>query len=465
MPTTKLTIPAFWQAGSIEDVQHGRETIARKLCGCFNELCGIGSDGRGGYTRLAWTREDARLRLWFATMALDRGMTVTVDAAGNQWAWRGVPTPDNPGVAAGSHLDSVVHGGAFDGPLGVISAFLAVDELAARHGADGVPVGVANFSNEEGSRFHAACFGSRVLTGVIKPDDALAREEDGSTLAETFASFDAILREEMADQLPSRKAALFAGAHAPRTETYGTDEALLRSIASVLELHVDLGVHVDRAHVPVAVQAGIWPHGRWHVAIDGQSNHAGTTPFDFRRDALVAFSKVCLKVEETARELGMLATIGRVAVKPNGINVIASHVDTYIDARAETDEVLNEFVKRMGTYVRHASTQGPCRVKLNRMTRTPDSHFDAHVCGTICEAASDELDVPVRPFSMGAGHDAGILSDWGVPAGMIIVRNDTGVAHSRFEHATLADCADGVLALAASLDALAAEVFERREPA
>ena len=139
----------------------------------------------GGYRRFAWTAADLSAREWFAGEAAARGLDLTVDRNGNQWAWWGDPDRDGPGVVAGSHLDSVPDGGAFDGPLGVVSAFAAIDLLRSRDVVPARPLGVVNLTDEEGARFGIACAGSRLLTGALDADRARAlRDDDGTTLAE-----------------------------------------------------------------------------------------------------------------------------------------------------------------------------------------------------------------------------------------------------------------------------------------
>ncbi len=141
--------------------------------GCGATSPGIGRHpGTGGYRRFAWTREDADLREWFAGEAAARGLDVVDDRAGNLWAWWGDPDRaladgTGPGVVLGSHLDSVPDGGAFDGPLGVVSALAAVDALRHRGFTPARPLGVALFGDEEGARFGVACAGSRLLTGAL----------------------------------------------------------------------------------------------------------------------------------------------------------------------------------------------------------------------------------------------------------------------------------------------------------
>lgn len=147
-------------------------------------LAPVGRAPGGGYRRYAWTGADAELRDWFAAEATARGMDLTEDRAGNAWAWWG---SGGPGVVVGSHLDSVPDGGAYDGPLGVVSALAAVDLLRERGFRPARPVGIAVFGDEEGARFGVACAGSRLLTGALAPGRALALTDgDGVTMADAL---------------------------------------------------------------------------------------------------------------------------------------------------------------------------------------------------------------------------------------------------------------------------------------
>jgi len=144
----------------------------------WDDLTPVGRDrSTGGYRRFAWTPADGTLREWFAGEAAARGLDLVTDRAGNQWAWWGDPDRSGPGVVVGSHLDSVPDGGAFDGPLGVVSALLTIDALRAAGLQPARPVGVVNFGDEEGARFGIACAGSRMVTGALARDRALGLRE------------------------------------------------------------------------------------------------------------------------------------------------------------------------------------------------------------------------------------------------------------------------------------------------
>ena len=131
----------------------------------------------GGYRRFAWDASDLLLREWFASTAQARGLDLVEDRFGNQWAWWGDPDRDGPGVVLGSHLDSVPDGGAYDGPLGVVSAFAALDRLRGDGHQPVRPLAIANFADEEGARFGIALAGSRVITGLLDPDRARSLRE------------------------------------------------------------------------------------------------------------------------------------------------------------------------------------------------------------------------------------------------------------------------------------------------
>jgi beta-ureidopropionase / N-carbamoyl-L-amino-acid hydrolase len=158
--------------------------------GMWGDLAPLGRDAAtGGYRRFAWTDTDAVLREWFRGEAEQRGLEVVPDRAGNLWAWTADPDAEGPGLVVGSHLDSVPDGGAFDGPLGIVSAFAALDLLRDRGAELSRPLGIACFADEEGARFGVACAGSRLLTGVLDPDRARSlADDDGTTMAEAMAS-------------------------------------------------------------------------------------------------------------------------------------------------------------------------------------------------------------------------------------------------------------------------------------
>ena len=380
----------------------------------------------GGYRRFAWTRVDATLREWFAGEASARGLDLVTDRAGNQWAWWGDPdaavATGRLGVALGSHLDSVPDGGAFDGPLGVVSALAVVDGLRSKGFVPSRPIGVVNFIDEEGARFGIACAGSRLITGKLDADKARGlRDADGVTMAEAMTS---------------------AG-HA--VEDVGPDEETLARIGTFVELHVEQGrglVDLDR---PVAVGSAIWPHGRWRIDLDGEANHAGTTRLEDRRDPMLALATTVLAARAAATAHGCVATVGKVRVEPNGVNAIPSRVTAWLDARGPREAGVRAVVTAVVEEAESAS--GGLAVEESW---TPETAFDV----LLAQRLSGLLDgAPI--LTPGAGHDAGVLATAGVSTAMLFVRNPTGISHSPAEFAVREDCHRGVEALTRVTEELA----------
>ncbi|MCX6466924.1 MAG: allantoate amidohydrolase [Pseudonocardiales bacterium] len=379
----------------------------------------VGRAPSGGFRRFAWTREDHDLSEWFDGEAAARGLDLVTDAAGNRWAWWGDPDADGPGVVTGSHLDSVPDGGAYDGPLGVVSAFAALDALRATGFVPARPLGVACFGDEEGARFGVACAGSRLLTGALAADRAAAlRDADGTTMGEAVAR---------------------AG-HPPLR----ADPAALRRVGTFVELHVEQGRGLVDLGRPVAVGTAIHPHGRWRVDIAGRADHAGTTLLPDRDDPMLVLAQVVLTARAAAQRHGALATCGKVRVEPNGVNAIPSHVTAWLDARGADAGRVRAVVAEVAAL---AVRSGGAVTEESWTDRTP---FDPALA-TRLSALLD--DAPLLPT--GAGHDAGVLATAGVPTAMLSVRNPTGVSHSPAEHAPDEDCAAGVDALVRVLRELA----------
>jgi beta-ureidopropionase / N-carbamoyl-L-amino-acid hydrolase len=382
------------------------------------DLAPIGRDATtGGYRRYAWTGTDIVLRQWFRDEAERRGLEVVPDRAGNLWAWRGDPDADGPGLVVGSHLDSVPDGGAFDGPLGVVSAFAALDLLTANGWTPRRPVGVACFADEEGARFGIACAGSRLLTGALDADRARSLTDDhGNTMAEAMA----------------------AAGHHPAA--LGRDDEALRRVGTFLELHVEQGRGLVDEGAAIGVASSIWPHGRWRLDLRGRADHAGTTRLADRDDPMLALAAAVLEARTAAERRGALATVGKVRVEPNGVNAIPSAVTAWLDARGPAEDAVRALVADVG------SAAGTAPVEESW---TPDTRFDPQLRDRLATL----LAAPVLPT--GAGHDAGILSAAGISTAMLFVRNPTGVSHSPAEHAEPADCSAGVAALARAIEALA----------
>ena len=403
-------------------------TTSTRLEALWSELEPVGRDARtGGYRRFAWTREDHDLREWFAAQCEVRGLDLTTDRMGKQWAWWGDPdaalAAGTAGIVTGSHLDSVPDGGAFDGPLGVVSALLAVDALRANGFQPARPIGIVNFVDEEGARFGVACAGSRVITGAMTADRARSlTDADGTSMAEALA----------------------AAGHDPKA--IGPDAETVRRIGAFVELHVEQGRALDLLDqdAPVAVGSDIWPHGRWRIDLPGEANHAGTTRLADRDDAMLGYAATVIEARRAAERRGCVATVGKVAVTPGGVNAIPSHVTAWLDARGTDPDAVTAAVADVTEL---AAEFGGI---VTQESWTPTTPFDP---GLVRRLATQLGGIPV--LGTGAGHDAGILANAGVRSAMLFVRNPTGISHSPQEWADPADCVAGVEALTAVLADLA----------
>lgn len=396
----------------------------------WRELAPLGRHpASGGYRRYAWTEADADCRAWFRDQARARGLVHETDRNGNQWAWLGDPRAGDA-VVTGSHLDSVPDGGAFDGPLGVVSAFAALDELRHRGAEFTRPVGIVNFGDEEGARFGLACTGSRLTAGRLTREQAHRLTDAGGTT------------------LPR---AMEAAGYDP--DAIGPDPGRLARIGAFVELHVEQGRSLDRTGDPVGIASAIWPHGRWRYDFRGEANHAGTTLLADRRDPMLPYAETVLAARREAGLAGALATFGKVAVEPNGVNAVPSLVRGWLDSRAADAATLDTVTEAVERAAREYAGRAGVALEVVRESFTPVVEFQHALRDELARLLGDRPR-PVPVLATGAGHDAGILSA-SVPTAMLFVRNPTGVSHSPAEHATEQDRAAGVAALADVLEGLA----------
>jgi N-carbamoyl-L-amino-acid hydrolase len=397
----------------------------------LDSISDIGRDpSRGGYSRGVYTGAELSLREWFDAEATARGLSVETDRNGILWAWWDATDSRDGALVTGSHLDSVPGGGAFDGPLGVASALVAVDLLRERGVQPRRSLAVAVFPEEEGSRFGLSCLGSRLLTGSVDPDTVRSlTDTDGTTFAE------------------AARAAGIDPAH------LGRDEEAIRHIGDFVELHVEQGRGLIDLDSAVAIGSTMLGHGRWRLSITGQGNHAGTTLMADRADPMIAAAQVVLAARKIAAEQdGARATVGRLQPVPGGTNVIASRVDLWLDVRHEEDAVTASLIEKIHGQAQKICAFEGCRATLTEESRSGTVHFDGALRHTLASALGRSFPgTPTLPT--GAGHDAGILGAI-APTAMLFVRNPTGISHSPEEFVERVDADAGAVALADVLEDL-----------
>jgi beta-ureidopropionase / N-carbamoyl-L-amino-acid hydrolase len=390
----------------------------------WGDLAPIGRSTSGGYFRQPFGTAERECVAWFLEQCAARNLAVESDGNGNLVAWwRPDGSDGRPGVVTGSHLDSVLDGGAYDGPLGVVSALAAVDVLRDRGFRPDAPIGVSVFVEEEGSRFGLACLGSRLMTGTTSPERARElTDRDGVHLLDAMTA--AGLEPDLG---PSH---------------------LLDGIACFVELHVEQGRDLVDRDAPVGVASAIWPHGRYRFDFTGEANHAGTTRMQDRHDPMLTYAMTALAANKQARLSGQRATFGRVDVRPNATNAVPSHVTAWLDARADSDASLDQMLAQVQRLAAERADRDGTSVQVSVESTSPEVAFDADAAGRL-SAIGGAAPWPVIPTA--AGHDAGVLSAAGQRSAMLFVRNPTGVSHSPAEHAETADCLAGVEALAKAL--------------
>jgi beta-ureidopropionase / N-carbamoyl-L-amino-acid hydrolase len=409
----------------------------------WSDLAPVGrSASSGGYFRQPFTQPERELSDWFREQATARGLTLESDATGNLVAWwdppgaivhdlwapavddrgpegHGLPRRAD-GVLTGSHLDSVLDGGAYDGPLGVVSALAAIDELRDHGVVPTRPIGVSVLVEEEGSRFGLACLGSRLATGATTWDRArVLRDRDG------------VAFEEVVE---------------------GGGPGLLDGVGTFVELHVEQGRDLVDRGAAIGVASEIWPHGRYRFDLGGEANHAGSTRMEDRADPMLTYAMTVLAANKQARLAGERATFGRLEVTPNGTNAVPSRVLAWLDARCSSEDALAELVETITRQAAERAERDGTTVEVTAESVSGAVTFDAELAARIA-ADHESGDWPIIPTA--AGHDAGILSAQGIPTAMLFVRNPTGVSHSPAETASIPDCLAGVHALAETLERLA----------
>jgi beta-ureidopropionase / N-carbamoyl-L-amino-acid hydrolase len=380
-----------------------------------DRLAGLEPIGRGpeGTSRLAWTEELAAAEEWFGEQARAARLRVERDPAGSLWA---VPDAPGPWWATGSHLDSVRGGGRFDGALGVAAGFAVAERLAR-------PVAVIAFADEEGARFNTPTFGSRALVGRLDVAATLGRvDDDGIALADAMRA---------------------AGADPDRL---GEAPAWLGRLRGFLELHIDQTQDLERIGAPAGAVRALASRTRLALTFEGRADHAGTTRRDERRDALAAAARLIVAADELAGDdPDFLVTAARILVEPNAFTTVPSGVRLWIDGRTPDPSALDAWRSALtGTAAELAERTGVA-IDVATASRSDGVSFAAEVLRVL---------EGLPQLVCFAGHDAGILAERR-PAGMVLVRNRTGVSHAPEEDVELDDAAVGAQAILETLERLA----------
>jgi beta-ureidopropionase / N-carbamoyl-L-amino-acid hydrolase len=374
-----------------------------------------------GVNRVAYSVADLTARAWLIDEIKGMDVVPRIDAAGNIFARFG-GQPNQPAILFGSHIDSVPTGGNFDGDLGVMASFEVIQAVQAAKLQTRHPLEMVIWAHEESTAFGVGTAASRIVAGDLQAGD-LDRVWNGMTRR------DAIRR--------------IAG-NPDQIETAIRGQGTWHSY---VELHIEQGGTLDRAKVPIGVVEGIVAIHRYDVVVEGQVNHAGTTPMSERHDAMVAAAQLTLAVRDIAsrRQGRQVGTVGRMAIEPNSPNVIPGKATLSVEFRDLSEQVLRELgdaVKARGAEI--AKETGTTISFTLASTNVP-AMASSTVQAAIARAA-DVAGLKAMRLPSGAGHDAQQIAKI-APMGMIFVPSLGGISHSPKEMTTWEDCANGATVL------------------
>ena len=390
---------------------------AERLLDRIRQLGQVGRGEDGSLTRLAASDADKAARDVLTGWIEAAGLEVAVDRLGNLFGiWRPVSTPDMAPVMIGSHIDTVVDAGVYDGCYGVLAGLEVLSTLKRAGFEPSCPMVVAAFTNEEGVRYAPDMMGSLVFAGGLAVEDALATVgTDGTVLGEELARIG------------------YAGPEEP---------GFLRPRAYV-ELHVEQGPILERERVPIGAVANLQGIAWQRVTIEGVANHAGTTPTSMRRDAGLAAARVVtyLRDHVAGANATTVATVGCMGYEPNAINVIPARATFTIDLRDPDEGKLQAAEAALARYLAELARAEGVSISVERLARTAPVSFDGGIVGLVEDAAA-RRGLRSRRMTSGAGHDAQMLART-CPAAMIFVPSVGGISHNPREHTPAPDLVAG----------------------
>lgn len=365
----------------------------------------IGTSDNGGLNRLALSEVDRNMRDTFIEWLKEEGLEVRIDDFGNIYGRRKGKNDDAPAVAIGSHLDTQPCGGRYDGILGVLSALEVIRVLNENDIETEYPVEVVNFTNEEGARFAPPMLGSGGITGDFTREFIYGiKDDEGVSFEQALKSIDYM----------------------------GDSKNRLSNVKNFIELHIEQGPILHQKDKTIGVVQGIQGNDWFTVKVTGKTNHAGPTPMENRQDALVAASKMIVKINEITDEIkGLKTTVGKMDVKPNVTNVIPGDVEFTIDIRHEDNELRSHAIERLKEQLSAIALMSKVELTITTDWHSETTLFAADVKNAIQEAA-DKFGYSSMELFSGPGHDAKYMA--GVAdTGMIFVPSIDGISHNEKE--------------------------------
>jgi N-carbamoyl-L-amino-acid hydrolase len=384
----------------------------------LQKLGEFGKNPEGGVSRVVFTEADLAGRQYVIGLMRGSGLEVRVDPAGNIFGRR-AGSESLPVLLFGSHIDSVPHGGNFDGDVGTLGAIEVVRTLNEQRVKTRHPLQVVIWTNEEGGRFYSGLFGSSAAAGILPSDIASRQDERGEKLTDWLARMGG-------DAARITQAQIKPG-----------------TVAGYVELHIEQGARLDEAKLPIGVVQGIVGISLRTCTAEGFANHAGTTPMNRRKDALAASARALLAVREEVRaEAGpQVGTVGWMKVEPGASNVIPGRVTFPLELRdlnaQKIDAIAARILQRFDAIGKEENVQITCT--------KPDLHAPALTADAFKEAirvSARGAGLATMDLPSGAGHDAQNVARF-APMEMIFVPSRGGISHSPLEYTSSEQAANG----------------------
>jgi allantoate deiminase len=403
-----------------------------RLAQLLKEANQFGALPNGGVQRLAWSEPEVEARAWLLDRCLREGLEADQDQAGNIWAWGG----EQPAIVMGSHLDTVPNGGAFDGTLGVLAALEILTTARKARAPHADRLAMVCFTDEEGVRFSTGMTGSRAVAGTLDPAELVdASTADGQRLWDVLLDrgIDPARVPDAAERRPA--------------------------IAAYLELHIEQGRRLEAGDASVGLVHAIAGLNIWHIHVQGQANHAGTTQLQDRRDALIPAAAAILEARQTMSDLsGLAATVGDVRVENAASNIVPRATQYTVDIRSADRDKIEEATGRILGVIRTSAAENKCHVEVELTKSMPPVLLDRAVLSATKTTSPANKQRP--ELASMAGHDAMSLAAAGVPCGMIFVRSHHGLSHCPQEHSSVSDCAEGAQHMADAAMLLARDLAQ-----
>lgn len=377
------------------------QDAARQVMARCEALGGI-SQSESYLDRRYLTEEHRRANQLVAQWMLEAGMTSWQDAAGNLWGRLESPLPDAPRLIIGSHLDTVPNGGKYDGMLGVIAP-ITLASLLKNKAPLPFHVDIVGFGDEEGTRFGSTLLGSRALTGRWPAEWAQLKDADGINLVQAMNDFGLDF-----DAVPG-------AAINPAT------------VMAYLEFHIEQGPVLESQHLPVGIVTAIAGARRFNFTVTGMAGHAGTVPMHLRQDALCCAAEMVLTVEQLAKANDVVATVGKIVNRPNGVNVISGMTQFSLDIRSEHDKQRDDTLEQIMQSL-HSIAQARGVSLSVEETHQASAVQCAPDLQDILEKAVVQSGIRPLRLASGAGHDAMEMARI-CPVAMLFMRCDRGISH------------------------------------